>query len=147
MAKAAKKNTASVRAAMAGSGDMMSLAQKISWWSLLAMVFIVPIAMSNWTFLGFRLPISYDQFDITKVFFQRVLGLIALSEWGWDILKRGGKIRRTPVDWLILAFLGWVAISMFFSSIDSWSESPVMTGFDVRAARLADSDNAVGISS
>ncbi|MDR3685357.1 MAG: O-antigen ligase family protein [Coriobacteriia bacterium] len=115
MAKAAKKNTASVRAAMAGSGDVMTVAQKISWWSLLAMVFIVPIAMSNWTFLGFHLPISYDQFDITKVFFQRVLGLIALSAWGWDILKRGGKIRRTPVDWLILVFLGWVALSMFFS--------------------------------
>ena len=115
MAKAAKKNTASVRAAMAGTGDVMSLAQKISWYSLLAMVFVVPIAMSNWTFLGFHLPISYDQFDITKVFFQRVFGLIAISAWGWDILKNGGKIRRTPVDWLILALLGWVTISMFFS--------------------------------
>src|SRR5664279_3872969 len=115
MAKAAKKNTASVRAAMAGTGDVMSVAQKISWWSLLAMVFIVPIAMSNWTWLGFKLPISYDQFDITKVFFQRVLSCIALGAWGWDILTRGGKIRRTPVDWLILAFLGWVTLSMFFS--------------------------------
>ena len=116
MAKAAKKNTASVRAAMAGRApDNMSLAQKISWFSLLAMVFIVPIVMSNWTWMGFKLPISYDQFDIVKVFFQRVLGLIALSAWGWDMLVRGGKIRRTPVDWLIIAFLGWVAISMVFS--------------------------------
>jgi tetratricopeptide (TPR) repeat protein len=115
MAAAPKKNTASVRAALAGTADVMSVAQKISWWALLAMVFIVPVAMSNWTWMGFRLPISYDQFDIIKVMFQRVLGLVALSAWGFDMLTRGGKVRRTPVDWLILAFLGWVAISMVFS--------------------------------
>ena len=99
----------------AASQDQMSIALQISWYSLLAMVFIVPVAMSNWTWLGFRLPITYDQFDIIKVFFQRVLGLIALAAWGWHMLTKGGKIRRTPVDWLILAFLAWVTISMFFS--------------------------------
>ena len=98
----------------------MSLARSIAWWSLLAMVFMVPIAMSNMTWLGFRMPLTYDQFDIIKVFFQRVFGLIALAAWGWDILSRGGKIRRTPVDWLILAFLVWVAISAVFS-ISPWT--------------------------
>ena len=115
MARAAKKNTATVRAAKAGRTDDMSLAQRISWYSLLAMVFLVPVVMSNWTWLGFKLPISYDQFDITKVLFQRVLSLIALGAWGWDLFKRGGKIRRTPIDWLILGFLGWVAISAVLS--------------------------------
>ena len=95
--------------------ESMSLARNIAWWSLLAMVFIVPIAMGNLTFLGARMPLTYDQFDIVKVFFQRVLGLIALVAWGWDILLRGGKIRRSPVDWLILAFLAWVTVSAVLS--------------------------------
>ena len=92
-----------------------STARKISWWALLAMVFITPLAMSNLTFLGFRTPVTFDQFDIAKLFFQRVLGLVALGAWVWDMGLNGGKIRRTPVDWLILLFLVWVAISAVFS--------------------------------
>ena len=95
--------------------DDMSTARKIAWYSLLAMVFLVPIAIGNFTWLGFKMPLTYDQFDIVKVFLQRVLGLIALTAWSWDMLTRGGKIRRTPVDWLILAFLGWVVITTFTS--------------------------------
>ena len=32
----------------------MSVARRVSWWALLAMVFLVPIAISNLTFLGFQ---------------------------------------------------------------------------------------------
>ena len=96
-------------------GESLSVWGKISWWSLLAMIFIVPIIMSNWSWLGIKLPITYDQFDIIKVFFQRVLALVALAAWGWDMLVHGGKVRRTPIDWLILAFLAWVTISTFVS--------------------------------
>lgn len=95
--------------------DDMTLAQKISWWSLLAMLAIVPIAISNLTFLGMNLPISYDQFDIIKVFFQRIFGLVALAAWVWHMATRGGKVRHTPVDWAILGFLVWVAISSILS--------------------------------
>ena len=91
--------------------EAMSVTQRIAWWALLAMVLLVPFAMSNFTFLGFGLPFTYDQFDVVKVFFQRVLGLVALGAWAWDLLRRGGKVRRTPIDWLILAFLVWVAIA------------------------------------
>ena len=119
MAKGSKKRqtkTAPKRAVTVTQPDeQMSLARKIAWWSLLAMVFIVPIAMSNFTWLGFKMPLTYDQFDIFKVFFQRVLGLIALAAWGWDLLMRGGKIRRNPVDWLVLAFLAWVTLSTVLS--------------------------------
>ncbi|MCX6363575.1 MAG: O-antigen ligase family protein [Actinobacteria bacterium] len=93
------------------SAEAMSAARRVAWWALLAMVFLVPVAMSNLTFLGFRLPITYDEFDIVKVFFQRVLGLVALAAWAWDLLRRGGKVRRTPIDWLILAFIVWVALT------------------------------------
>ena len=118
MAKASKtkkRNGAAVTAAAVLPAESMSTARKIAWWSLLAMVFLVPVAMGNFTWLGFRLPLTYDQFDIVKVFFQRVLGLIALGAWSWDLLSHGGKIRRTPVDWLILAFLAWVALTTVFS--------------------------------
>jgi len=120
MAKDGKKTQAKAKAAPRPavprpSDEEMSTARKIAWWSLLAMVFLVPIAMGNLTFLGFQLPMTYDQFDIVKVFFQRVLGLIALVSWGWDMLAHGGKIRRNPVDWLILAFLAWVTVSTVLS--------------------------------
>ena len=91
--------------------EAMSATRRVAWWALVAMVFLVPIAMGNLTFLGFRTPFTYDQFDIVKVFLQRVLGLVALGAWAWDLLRRGGKVRRTPIDWLILAFLVWVAIT------------------------------------
>ena len=113
---AAKKASSKAQTVAAFAGDTMSVWGKISWWSLLAMIFLVPIAMSNWTWLpGVKLPITYDQFDIAKVFLQRVLGLIAITGWGFDVLVNGGKIRRTPLDWLILGFLGWVTITTFTS--------------------------------
>lgn len=118
MAKRVSKGGVSNQAAASRTAapvESMSLARKISWWSLLAMIFIVPIAMSNMTWLGFQMPFTYDQFDIVKVFFQRTLGMIALAAWLWDILTNGGKIRRNPVDWLILAFLAWVGVSTVFS--------------------------------
>jgi O-antigen ligase len=105
--KALVRPVASAQAAV----ESMSAARRVSWWALLAMVFLVPMAMSNLTFLGFRFPFTYDQFEIVKVFFERVLCLVALGAWSWDLLQRGGRIRRTPVDWLVLGFLVWVAIT------------------------------------
>lgn len=95
-----------------------SLALRIAWWALLALVFVVPLAISNFSWLPGRAntpPFTYDQFDIVKIFFQRFFGLIALAAWSWHLLTKGGKIRRTPIDWLILAFLGWVLLTSFTS--------------------------------
>ena len=93
----------------------MSVARRTSWWALLAMVFVVPIAFSNLTFLGFQTPFTFDAFDIVKMSLERVLGLVALGAWAWEMLRRGGRIRRTPLDWLILAFLAWVALTTITS--------------------------------
>lgn len=93
----------------------MSTSQTIVWWCLHALVFLVPIAMSNWTWLGFRLPITFDQFDILKVFLQRGITLIALAAWSWHILGRGGKVRRTGIDYLILVLLGWILLTSILS--------------------------------
>lgn len=109
--QAAPKQAARPAAPAEASAEAMSAARRVAWWALVAMVFLVPVAMSNLTFLGFRLPFTYDQFDIAKVFVQRVLGFVALGAWAWDLLRRGGRLRRTPIDWLILVFIVWVAIT------------------------------------
>jgi putative inorganic carbon (HCO3(-)) transporter len=105
------KPAARAAAPAEASAESMSVARRVSWWALLAMVFLVPIAFSNLTFLGFQTPFTFDAFDIVKVSLERVLGLVALGAWAWDMLRKGGRIRRTPVDWLILAFLAWVALT------------------------------------
>jgi len=94
----------------------MSDAQRISWACLHAMVFAVPLAISNWTWLpGVELPFTFDQFDIVKVFVLRGITLVALGAWSWHVLFEGGAVRRTKVDYLILAVLAWIALSTVFS--------------------------------
>ena len=93
------------------SAEPMSVARRVSWWALLAMVFLVPVAFSNLTFLGFQLPFTFDAFDIFKTSLERLLGLVALGAWAWGMLRKGGRMRHTPLDWLILAFLAWVALT------------------------------------
>lgn len=89
----------------------MSRARQISWWALLAMVFIVPIATSNFTVLGAHHSFTNDVFEIVKVSVLRIFTCIALGAWAWDTLRRGGRIRHLPLDWLVIAFVIWVAIS------------------------------------
>ena len=96
--------------------EAMDGARQVSWWALLAMVFLVPVAMSNLTFLGLQTPFTFDAFDMVKMSLQRVLGLVALGAWAWGMLRHGGRVRRTPLDWLILAFLAWVALTTVTST-------------------------------
>lgn len=89
-----------------------TLAQKIAWLCVHLAVFLVPIAISN---LGGPLPFTYDQFDIVKISLLRVFGLIGFGAWAWSFLSSGGTLRRTKLDYLILAFLAWVLITSFTS--------------------------------
>lgn len=89
----------------------LSPALRVSWYALLVAVFLVPIAIGNLTFLSENLVLTRDGFDIVKVFVLRVCTLVALAAWGWHMLREGGELRRTPVDWLILAFLAWVTVA------------------------------------
>jgi putative inorganic carbon (HCO3(-)) transporter len=80
------------------------------------LIFLVPIAISNLAWLGLgTFPFSFDQFDLVKVTVQRVCLFIALGALGWSWLTRGGTLRRTAFDWLILAFLAWVLLTSIFS--------------------------------
>jgi O-antigen ligase len=99
----------------------MSGTDKVVWVSLHALVFLVALGMANANWLAglglsfFGLPITFDQFDIIKVFAMRACALIGIGAWSFGFFLRGGTLRRTKADWLILAFLAWVLISSFFS--------------------------------
>ncbi|MHB9004667.1 MAG: O-antigen ligase family protein [Coriobacteriia bacterium] len=95
--------------------DVMSTSQRIAWIALHCLVFITPLIISNWTWLGFRLPFTYDQFDIIKVYSQRIFTLIALGAWSWHLFTSGGRLRRTKIDYFVLALLGWVLLTTFTS--------------------------------
>jgi O-antigen ligase/tetratricopeptide (TPR) repeat protein len=93
------------------TGPPMTLALRVCWAALLAMVVLVPLSTSNLTVFGFASSLTADQFELIKVSVERVLTLVALAGWGWELLRRGGRIRHSPIDWLILAFLVWVAVT------------------------------------
>lgn len=108
------KNGANARAISSDLGAM-TIQQRIVWICLHALVITVPIAMSNWTWLGFQLPMTYDQFDILKVFLQRGITLIALAAWAWQMFVRGGRLRRTKIDYVVLALLAWILLTSVLS--------------------------------
>jgi len=94
----------------------MTSAQRVTWVCLHVLVFAVPLAIGNWTWLpGVTMPLTFDQFDIVKVFVQRAVTLVAFAAWAYHILVNGGTVRRTKVDYLILAVLGWIALATVFS--------------------------------
>lgn len=99
----------------------MTTFELIAWYSLQGLVLLVPVAMSNlnWAssiFAGaFQLPLTYDQFDIVKVFVMRALAIGGLLAWSFQFFFKGGRLRRTKLDWLVVAFLGWVLITSFTS--------------------------------
>lgn len=97
--------------ATSAGDDELTGGRRIAWWALLAMVFVVPVAMGNLTFLGVSSPVTWDSFDMVKMTLLRALSLVALAAWAWDMLRKGGRLRHTPVDWLVLAFLAWVALT------------------------------------
>lgn len=71
------------------------------------LVITVPLAFGQFTF---------DQFDMPKVVTLRFITLFIAATWGARFLLSGKtQIRRTPMDWFILAFLAWVTVSTVFS--------------------------------
>ena len=98
----------------------MTGTDRIVWICLHLLVLLVPVAMSNFNWLGrlttggSMLPLTYDQFDIVKVFVMRACAL-GPGAWAFQFFFKGGKLRRTKLDWLIVGFLGWVLLTSFTS--------------------------------
>jgi putative inorganic carbon (HCO3(-)) transporter len=106
--------------------DGMTGTQRFVWICLQVLVFAVPLAISNANWIpgllpglpgasAFGLPLTYDQFDIVKVFVMRACALAGLIGWSLHFFSRGGTLRRTKLDWLILIFLGWVLVTSLTS--------------------------------
>ena len=126
--KGASGATASAVASKAHVSPMseMDTTEKIVWISLNVLVFLVPLAMSNANWIGamfkgtafgtfWTLPLTYDQFDIAKVFVMRACALVGMGAWAFTFFWRGGTLRRTKIDWFIVAILGWVLLTSFTS--------------------------------
>lgn len=97
------------------AADNMRPAQRVAWIALNLLIFVTPIVIANWTWIGFQLPFTYDQFDIIKVLSQRVFTLVAFGAWAWDFFSHGGKLRRSKIDYVILALLAWIVLTTFTS--------------------------------
>ncbi|MDO8848062.1 MAG: O-antigen ligase family protein [Coriobacteriia bacterium] len=94
----------------------MDLWDRIAWACLHILVVLVPLAMSNLgPFSRDGVPFTYDQFDILKVFFERGLMIVAVSAWLVGLLLRGGRVRFTRGEWVLLAFLGWLILTTVLS--------------------------------
>ncbi len=102
--------------ASASAGPPMDVWDRVAWTCLHILVILVPIAMSNFGPLSpGGIPLTFDQFDIAKVFVQRGLMLIALGSWAIGMFMRGGKIRFTRVEWVVLAVLAWLVLTSVLS--------------------------------
>jgi O-antigen ligase len=77
-------------------------------------VLLVPLAMSNLSWLGVG-SLTADEFDIVKIGLLRALVLVGIGIWGWRFLTRGGVLRRSKVDYLLLGFLGWALLTTVLS--------------------------------
>ncbi|MRS12120.1 MAG: tetratricopeptide repeat protein [Actinobacteria bacterium] len=94
----------------------MDLWDRIAWAFLHVLVVLVPLAMSNFgPFSPDGVPLTYDQFDIVKVFLQRGILALALAAWAAGLLVRGGRVRFTRGEWVLLAFLAWLLLTTVLS--------------------------------
>jgi len=87
----------------------------VPWLCLHLAVGLVPLAMADFTWLGFSLPLTFDSFDAPKVFLLQVLTLVSLGAWGWGALTHGTQVWRSRAFWLLLAFLAWAGLATLFS--------------------------------
>ncbi|RJQ51209.1 MAG: hypothetical protein C4521_12600 [Actinobacteria bacterium] len=89
------------------SEGTLRILDQITYLTLHAVVIVVPWAFGQYTF---------DQFDMPKVVTLRFITLLMIATWSARfLLSRKTEIRRTPMDWFILAFLVWVTLSTIFS--------------------------------
>lgn len=95
--------------------DDLSLAGKVSWGTLLALVFLVPLTLSV-PLAG--APFTADLFDTPKVWLLRVGAMIILAAWTSDLCFKGGKIRYSKVAIALFGILSVVFIASTVTSIE-----------------------------
>lgn len=95
-------------------GDSDASARRVAWWALIAAIALVPLANTVLTLPLTGQTITFEMYDLPKVFLLRVAILIATAAWTWSAVSRG-IVRRTPVDGLVLAIVGWVGLTTVLS--------------------------------
>ena len=104
-----------VKGAPHASAAWVDNCRALSWWALLASALLIPSAFGNFQFLGFGTAFTNDSFLLLKVVGLRVLTLVSLAAWACALALGGGRVRRTRLDPLIIAFLLIVGASVVFS--------------------------------
>jgi putative inorganic carbon (HCO3(-)) transporter len=79
------------------------------------MVFLVPLVMTDFSLPGAQDRLTFSDVQLVKLSLIIVLGLVALAAWAADLLRNGGHIRHTPIDYLILGWLIWVGVTTLTS--------------------------------
>ena len=93
-----------------------SVARRVAWRSLQAVVVCLPLVMTNVSWTGSTMAaLTNDQFELPKLVALLVLAAVMLGGWSWDMLTRGGTLRTTPVFWAGGAFLLAAGVSTAFS--------------------------------
>ncbi|MCL2654200.1 MAG: O-antigen ligase family protein [Coriobacteriia bacterium] len=91
----------------------MSAEGRFTFYVLLTLVFLVPLAMNF--FFANQGMVTYDAFDTVKVWVLRVGSLVLLVSWLIDLLKNGGEIRYHKIYLLLAGLLIWIGISTVVS--------------------------------
>ncbi|MBI5231401.1 MAG: O-antigen ligase family protein [Coriobacteriales bacterium] len=87
------------------------LPKRLAWLAVVALAVLVPVATSNFTALGFRLPFAYDQTSLPK------WALVLVLTWGGMLAWTLGSLRtpqgwRLPKGWMPLAgLLAWMTLT------------------------------------
>lgn len=92
-----------------------SVAELVGWRALLLAVFLTPLAMSDFGWLGFGQPFTADIYTEPKLFVLRVATFVALGAWSWAVLVDGRAVRRTKIDLWVLGFVAWLGVTTLFS--------------------------------
>ncbi len=92
-----------------------TLARKIAWYALIGAILVIPLTMPTLAWFGLGPSLMADAASLPKLLALRVFTLVALAAYVYDMLTHGGPLRRTPVDWLVLAFVAWVGVTTLTS--------------------------------
>ncbi|MBW6468936.1 MAG: O-antigen ligase family protein [Coriobacteriia bacterium] len=90
-------------------------AESIAWGAILFAVFMTPLAMSDFGWLGIERPLTADIYTEAKLFVLRASTFVALAGWVWSVLVDGRPLRRTVLDPWVLALIGWLAVTTVVS--------------------------------
>ena len=112
---AASAPAATARAGGGWRNDDLTPLGRWAWWVLLATVILVPLTIGSLRFVGIDATLLHDIFDTGKVFILRIGATAALLLWAIDTVRNGGTVRYSPVLWVLLAFVGWSALSTLLS--------------------------------